>query len=121
MTTEPGPPRQPASPLVWQRQINAGSPVERHGWRITPQSESFSLHWMGGRAPFGSLRAGLVYNRPTGLLLEHKETSEFIPSPDVTRLAQISLWALALLFALLPWVVNGQRKTGNGKQGTENS
>ncbi len=114
MTTELGPLQQPASPLVWQRQINAGSPVERQGWRITPQSESISLHWMGGRSPFGSLRAGLVYNRPTGLLLEHKETTEFIPIPDVTRLAQISLWALALLFLLLPGFVNRRRKTGNG-------
>lgn len=103
MTAETKLQQQPSLPFSWQRQIIAGNPVERHGFRVIPQAEAISLRWRGGGSAAAPFLSGLVYNRPTGLVVEQSESSQYIPIVDVTRLIQVGLWALAFLFALLPW------------------
>ncbi len=115
MASETKPQPKQSRPFLWQRQVIAGSPIERHGIRIIPQSEAISLSWASHRSSSSPFWLRLIYDRPTGLLLEQGQTTEYIPIVDVTRLAQISLWALALLFLLLPWLFAAKPKSNRAE------
>ncbi|NTU61990.1 MAG: hypothetical protein HGB05_01000 [Chloroflexi bacterium] len=60
--------------------------------RITPQAQAFSV-----RFPFG----GLVWNRPTAVLVERDDLTQRLPIVDVTRVAQIVLFGIVLTFSVI--------------------
>ena len=60
--------------------------------RITPQVQAFSV-----RFPFG----GLVWNRPTAVLVERDDLTQRLPIVDVTRVAQIVLFGIVLTFSVI--------------------
>ncbi|MEW5989331.1 MAG: hypothetical protein AB1791_22110 [Chloroflexota bacterium] len=79
----------------WQRFIQwqavAGDPVRVGDIVITLQAQALAI-----RLPF----AGLVWNRPLAVLVERDGRQERIPIVNVTRLAQIALLALAVVFLM---------------------
>jgi hypothetical protein len=60
--------------------------------KITPQAQAFSV-----RFPFG----GIVWNRPTAVLVERDDLTQRIPIVDVTRVAQIVLFGLVLSISVI--------------------
>lgn len=77
--------------VTW-RTLNA-KPFEYRGVWITPQMQSLQIRW-----PFG----GLVWSRPTAVLVESGAQRRVIPITDATRIAQllIILSATLLFFHL---------------------
>ena len=70
---------------------------------VTPQSQALTLRWPNG---------GWVWNRPVAVLVERGEVEERIPIVDVTRLAQLGLFGLSLVFVVLGlvmWVMGRSR------------
>lgn len=59
---------------------------------ITPQSQALSVRWTHG---------GFVWNRPLAVLVERAGETERIPIIDVTRVAQLTLYGLAILFVMI--------------------
>ena len=62
--------------------------VTMHGVTVTPQSRALIL-----RLPKG----GLVWNRPTAVLVEQEGRVRRIPIVDMTRILQVGLLGLAVL------------------------
>lgn len=63
---------------------------------VTPQSQALTVRWP---------RGGWVWNRPVGVLVERGGDTERIPIVDVTRVAQLGLYGLALVFAIVGLVL----------------
>lgn len=59
---------------------------------VTPRSRALTI-----RLPSG----GLVWNRPTAVLVEQAGRARRIPIVDVTRMLQLGLFGLAVLMAVL--------------------
>lgn len=59
---------------------------------VTPQSQALTVRWPQG---------GWVWNRPAAVLVEQGEEEERIPIVDVTRVAQLGLFGLSLVFVVL--------------------
>jgi hypothetical protein len=78
----------------------AAEPMVVGDTRITPQAQAFSL-----RVPFG----GLVWNRPTAVLVERDDGTQRIPIVDVTRVAQIVLFVLVVKFSVIIIFLAAQR------------
>jgi len=55
-------------------------------------------------------RGGLVWNRPVGILVERGEQTERIPIVDVTRIAQLGLLGLSLVFSMVIFVLSIRRR-----------
>ena len=70
----------------------SAEPIVVGDTRITPQAQAFSL-----RFPFG----GIVWNRPTAVLVERDDVTQRIPIVDVTRVAQIVLFGLVLSISVI--------------------
>jgi len=70
----------------------ATEPIVIGDTRITPQAQAFSV-----RFPFG----GLVWNRPTAVLVERDDLTQRLPIVDVTRVAQIVLFGIVLTFSVI--------------------
>lgn len=70
----------------------SGDPVTAGDLSVTPISRGLTVRWPNG---------GWVWNRPTALLVERDAEAERIPIVDVTRMAQLGLYALSLLFAII--------------------
>ena len=68
---------------------------------VTPQSRALTIRWP---------RGGLVWNRPIGILLERGEQTERIPIVDVTRMAQLGLLGLSLMFSMVILVLSIRRR-----------
>jgi hypothetical protein len=68
---------------------------------ITPQSRALAIRWP---------RSGLVWNRPVGVLVERGEQTERIPIVDVTRMAQLGLLGLSLVFSMVILVLSIRRR-----------
>ena len=75
-----------------------GEPITAGETRITPQSRALVV-----RLPFG----GLVWNRPTGVLVERPGQSEKIPVVDVTGTAVLALTALGVIIPLFLKLLRG--------------
>jgi hypothetical protein len=75
--------------LLGAREASA-EPVTVHDVTVTPRSRALVV-----RLP----RGGLVWNRPTAVLVEQDGRVRRIPIVDVTRILQVSLLALAVLTA----------------------
>jgi len=80
--------------LQWER--TAGEPVEIAGYTVTPESQALSV-----RFPFG----GYVWNRPAAVLVNGEDGQERIAVVDVTRSAQLTLFAAAALFLVVGWLL----------------
>ncbi len=82
----------------------------RHGRRLvvgdvalTPVSRALQIAWSGG---------GLVWNRPTAVLVERDGQVERLPIVDVTRRAQLFLAGLGLLFWLTAATLRKRQNDG---------
>jgi hypothetical protein len=82
-------------PAWLQIETHAGQTLDNRGWRLTPFAQSLRIRW-----PF--LGGGLVWNRPVSVLAVAPDGQEnVLPVNDVTRQIVWTLYALALLAALV--------------------
>jgi len=86
---------------MFQWQTVSGDRLAVGNLSITPQSQALVL-----RLPFG----GLVWNRPVAILVQRGEQTERIPIVDVTRVAQLGLLGLSLVFAILAILARPRRE-----------
>jgi hypothetical protein len=72
--------------LQWQK--ITGEPITAAGYTIRPISQALAFRWRGqaDRQAFG-----VIWNRPTAVLVEKDGEIEEHPITDDTRLAQLSL------------------------------
>jgi hypothetical protein len=77
-------------------QTMSGETVAVDDVAVTPQSQALTVRWP---------RGGWVWNRPVALLVERDEGTERIPIVDVTRVAQLGLYGLGLVFAIVGLVL----------------
>jgi hypothetical protein len=73
-------------------QTMSGETVTVDGITVTPESQALTVRWPHG---------GWVWNRPVAVSVERREETKRIPIVDVTRAAQLGLYGLALVFAIL--------------------
>ena len=74
-----------------RRQTKLGDKITIGDITVTPQSQAFIIRW-----PYG----GWVWNRPVAVLVEQGGQTKRIPIVDVTRLAQLGLLGLSLVFMI---------------------
>ena len=75
--------------VVAAREASA-EPVTVHDVTVTPQARALMV-----RLP----KVGLVWNRPTAVLVEQNGQARRIPIVDITRMLQVGLLGLAVLTA----------------------
>lgn len=85
--------------LRWQ--TVSGDEVTVGDVTVTPQSRALTIRWPHG---------GLVWNRPVGILVERGEQTERIPIVDVTRIIQLGLFGLSLVFSMIIFVLSIRRR-----------
>jgi hypothetical protein len=68
----------------------------------TPQSQALAVRWPHG---------GWVWNRPAAVLVARGEERERIPIVDVTRVAQVGLYGLGLVCAIVGLVLMTQQRS----------
>jgi hypothetical protein len=73
---------------------------------VTPQSQALTIRW-----PYG----GWVWNRPAAVLVERGEQTERIPVVDVTRMAQLGLLGLSLVFSVVIFLLSAQKRRGRNE------
>lgn len=73
-------------------QTTSGETVTVGDVAVTPQSQALTVRWPHG---------GWVWNRPVAVLVERGDETKRIPIMDVTRVAQLGLYGLSLVFAML--------------------
>lgn len=76
----------------FRRETASDEPVWVGDVLVKPQSEAVTVRWSGG---------GWVWNRPVAVLVERGEEEDRIPIVDITRVAQLWLYGLSLVFAIL--------------------
>ncbi|MBI5031328.1 MAG: hypothetical protein HZB51_12430 [Chloroflexi bacterium] len=77
------------SPLI-QIETRWGKPIQSNGRKIIVQSRALQIN-----LPF--LNGGIVWNRPVSVLvLAEHGPDQFIPVRDVTRIAQVLLFIIAI-------------------------
>jgi hypothetical protein len=79
----------------------SGDKVTVRDVTITPQSRALTVRWPHG---------GLVWNRPVGILVEGGGQTQHIPIVDVTRMAQLGLLGLSLVFSMVILVLSIRRR-----------
>jgi hypothetical protein len=79
----------------------SGDPVIIGDVTVTPQSRALTVRWRHG---------GLVWNRPVDILVDRDEQTERIPIVDVTRMAQLGLLGLSLVFSVVILVLSIRRR-----------
>ncbi len=76
--------------IRWE--LVTGAPVRAGDITVTPQAHALTVR-LG--------RAGLVWNRPAAVLIERDGRVERKRILDVTRIAQLALLGLGLMFAII--------------------
>jgi hypothetical protein len=76
----------------FKRDTMLGETVTVDDVAVTPQSQALTVRWP---------RGGWVWNRPVAVLVERGEEEKRIPIVNVTRMAQLGLFGLSLVFAIL--------------------
>ncbi len=84
-----------------QLQTVAGSPVQAGDITVTPQSQALIV-----RLPFG----GLVWRRPTAVLVERAGQTSRIPIVDVTRVVQLALLGASVFVFLITVRIQSSRR-----------
>jgi hypothetical protein len=87
--------KRPKDMFKWQ--TISGDKVTVGDVTVTPQSQALTIRWPNG---------GLVWNRPAAVLVERGEQRERIPIVDVTRVAQLGLLGLSLVFTMMAIVLS---------------
>lgn len=87
--------------MLGAREASA-EPVTVDGITVTPRSRALVL-----RLP----RGGLVWNRPTAVLIEQDGQARRVPIVDVTRILQVGLLGVAVLSASVS-LLGLRRRTG---------
>jgi hypothetical protein len=72
--------------LQWQ--TVTGAAVQANGYTIRPVSRALALRWHGRD---NQQLFGVIWNRPTAVLVEKEGEVEEYPIPDATRLTQLFL------------------------------
>jgi hypothetical protein len=72
--------------LQWQK--ITGEPITAAGYTIRPISQALAFRWHGRD---NQQTFGVIWNRPTAVLVEKEGEIEEHPITDDTRLAQLSL------------------------------
>ena len=83
-----------------QWETRAGEKITVGDVSITPQSRALIIRW-----PYG----GLVWNRPTALLVDRGDYAEHIPIVDLTRKLQLTLLGLSSIFTILAFILSAQK------------
>lgn len=91
--------KRPKDIFKWQ--TISGDKVTVGDVTVTPQSQALTIRWPNG---------GLVWNRPAAVLVERGEQTERIPIVDVTRIAQLGLLGLSLVFTTMAIVLSVRRR-----------
>lgn len=73
----------------------SGKPTTVQGVTVTPQSQALQI-----TLPWG----GFVWNRPVAVVARRGDDEQRIPLIDVTRTAQLSIYAAAFFLTLLFWL-----------------
>lgn len=76
--------------LKWQ--TVSGDKITIGDVTVTPQSQALTIRWPNG---------GFVWNRPAAVLVERGEQKERVPIVDVTRIVQLGLLGLSLVFIMM--------------------
>ena len=76
--------------FTWR--TSSGDTIVRHGVAVTPLSQALAF-----RCP----RGGCVWNRARALVVERDGEKRRIPVVDVTRLIQLALYGLSVVFVLV--------------------
>jgi hypothetical protein len=93
-----------AGPIQWR--IVTGEPVTLGDLTVTPEAQALTI-----RLPTG----GLVWNRPSAVLIERGDGVTRLPVIDITRLAQVALLSLSLCFTLVALIgFSGHRRAKHG-------
>ena len=82
-------------------QTVSGQPVNQLDTIVTPQTQVLTV-----RLPFG----GFVWNRPVAVLVERDGRIGRMPIVDLTRLVQLGMLGLGLLFSFMIWLRLSRRK-----------
>jgi hypothetical protein len=69
---------------------------------VTPQSQALTVRWP---------RSGWVWNRPVAVLVDRGEERKRIPIVDVTRMAQLGLYGLGLVCAIVGLVLMTRQRS----------
>lgn len=69
--------------------------------RVSSQSRVLIVRWPNG---------GLVWNRPVAVLVERGDETRRVPVVDATRMAQLGLMGLTILFAFLLRTLSARHK-----------
>jgi hypothetical protein len=85
--------------LRWQ--TISGDKVTSGDVTVTPQSQALIIRWPHG---------GLVWNRPVAILVERAEQTERFPIVDVTRIVQLGLLGLSLVFSVVILVLSVRQR-----------
>jgi hypothetical protein len=86
---------------ILQWQTLSGDRVTVGDVSLTPQSQALTIRWP---------RGGLVWNRPVAVLVERDGQTERIPIVDVTRMAQLELLGLGLVFSMVIFILSARRR-----------
>lgn len=80
--------------VMWKTE--SGHSVQVADVSVTPQSQALSVRCRLG---------GWVWNRPIAVLIKRGEVEERVPIIDVSRLIQLGLYGLALVFGMVGLVL----------------
>lgn len=94
---------------VVQWQTISGEEVTIGDVTLTPQSQALTLRWPNG---------GFVWNRPVAILVERGGQTERVPVVDVTRIAQLTLLGLGLVFSMVTVILSIRKRRDKNERGT---
>jgi hypothetical protein len=86
---------------VIQWQTVSGEQVTVGDVTCSPQSRALTVRWPNG---------GFVWNRPTAVLVERGGQTERIPIVDVTRIAQLTLLGLGIVFSIVTLMLSIRKR-----------
>ncbi len=86
---------------VLQWQTISGEEVTIGDVTLTPQSQALTLRWPNG---------GFVWNRPVAVLVERDGQTERVPVVDVTRIVQLALLGLGLVFFMVAVILSIRKR-----------
>jgi len=86
---------------MFQWQTTSGNPVTVGAVTVTPQSQALTI-----RRSFG----GLVWNRPSAVLVERDGHVERLPIRDVTRVVQLALLGFSVVFLIVAWITSTRQQ-----------
>ena len=69
-----------------------GEPVTMGSTTVTTESQALVVRWPQG---------GWVWNRPVAITVEADGETRRVPIVDVTRVAQVALWAASVAFVVV--------------------